>query len=121
MLPNGPGYTKLDDRLSMFELKKTFTANLGNRGLKKVKGAPYYSKELNRHLFIHPDIENEKHTSVSDEITGYRLFYFTEKHDKIKEEQVETRINEFIKHYTIPAIQEEFQRVEQLISETKKK
>lgn len=98
----------------MFEFKKTFTVTL-DKGTKKVKGAPYYSAKLNRNLFIHADVDNEKHTSVSDEITGFRLFYFSEKHDKIKEEQLEERIDEFIKHYSIPAIEEEFQRVERLV------
>ncbi len=104
----------------MFELKKIFTVNLGTKGTKKVKGSPYYSEELNRNLFIHPDIDNDKHTSVSDEVTGYRLFKFTEKHDKIKEEQIKSRISEYVRHYTMPSIMEEFQRVEQLLLEPKK-
>ena len=98
----------------MLEFKKTFTVTL-DKGTKKVKGAPYYSDKLNRNLFVHQDVDNNKNTSVSDEITGFRLFYFPEKYDKIKEEQLEEKIDEFIKHYSMPAIQEEFQRVERLI------
>ena len=105
----------------MLTFKETFSVNLGGNKTKKVKGASYTSEELNRELFIHADIENEKHTSVSDKITGYRLFNFSEKHDKIREEQIKERIDQFIRHYSLPCIQEEFQRVENLLSKEERK
>lgn len=105
----------------MVDMKETFYINLGSKGNKKVKGYPYYSSKLKRKLFIHTNIDNEKYTSVSDTVTGYRLFGFPEKPDKIKIEQVEEKLEEFIKHYSIPLIHEEFQRVEKLLAEEVKK
>lgn len=102
----------------MLLFKETFNVNLGGNKLKKVKGAPYFSNKLKRDLFVHADIDNDKHTSVSDVATGYRLFNLSQKYDKIKEEDIEQRIDEYIKHYTIPAIEEEFRRVEKLITES---
>ena len=105
----------------MLNFNKTFSISIGNNKYKKVKGSSYYSRDLNRALFVHADADNDKQTSVSDEITGYRLFNLSQKHDKIKEEDVEAKIQEYIKHYTIPAIEEEFNRVEKLITEAVKK
>ena len=99
----------------MLKFNKTFSVNIGNKKYKKVKGAPYFCSELNRNLFIHQDIDNDKQTSVSDEITGYRLFFFKEKYDKIKEEDIRYKIDEYIKHYSIPLIEHEFNRVEKLL------
>lgn len=99
----------------MFTLKETFIISLKPKGTKKVKGALYFSSSLNRELFIHTDVDNEKYTSISDRATGYRLFNFAEKYDKIKEEDIEERINKFIQHYSMSAIEEEFKRVEGLV------
>ena len=88
---------------------------MGKQGYKKVKGCPYFSQKLNRNLFIHADVDKDKHTSISDEITGYRFFGFNQPVETITEEQIEEKTNEYIKHHTMEAIKEEIKRTEEKI------
>lgn len=95
------------------ETKDIGTVTL-DKGTKKVKCFKFYNKEIERTLMVHADVDKPIHVSVSDEKTGFRLFGLDVSIDKVKMEQIEERLDTFIKHFTIPLIDAEFKRIENL-------
>lgn len=101
-----------------FNENGTLTVDKGSK--KKVKCYKFNCPEIKRTLIIHEDIDNKNHTSVSDFVTGYRLFSLPVKATAIKMESVQERLNWFIGHFTKDAIAEEFERIEKIINSTGK-
>lgn len=98
-----------------FNEKGLITVEKGNK--KKVKCRKFFCKPIQRELMIHEDTSNKNQTSVSDVITGYRLFFLDVKSDKVKPEQITERLKEFIRHFTKEGIREEFVRIEKLLED----
>lgn len=91
----------------------TVTIEKGNR--KKVKCYKFQCKPIQRELMVHEDIDTKDHTSVSDVITGYRLFSLPIKSTSIKPDDVKNRLKEFVRHFTKEGIKAEFKRIEELL------
>lgn len=98
--------------------KGTITVEKGNK--KQVKCHRFRCTPINRELMVHEDIDNKNHISVSDCITGYRLFSLPQKVTSVKTSDIIEKLKQFINHYTKEGIAEEFQRIENLQSQTKK-
>lgn len=99
---------------------ETSIFNTTKNKYQKVKGDSFFCEEIKRTLIIHPDLDSDKLTSVSDLKTGYRLFGINCKKEDVKQEQFLMQLNKFIKHYTIELINREFDRIEKLQEEKKK-
>ena len=91
---------------------KVFNATIDKGNYKKVKGNSFFCNQLKRELIIHTDLDNSNFTSISDVNTGYRLFGFPHKIENVTENQINQKINDYIKHYTIDLINKEFQKIE---------
>lgn len=98
--------------------KGSITIEKGKK--KPVKCHKFTCKPINRELMIHEDIDNKNHSSVSDCITGYRLFTLPIKITAVKNSDVIERLKKFINHFTKEGIAEEFKRIEKLQTEIKK-
>ena len=94
------------------ETKEIGIIDLNKQGKIKVKCYKFFSPELERNLMIHEDIDAKKHSSVSDEITGYRLFSIPENIHSLKFEYVQEKLNKFIRHFTLEEIKKEFKKAE---------
>ena len=89
----------------------------GNK--KSVKCHKFTCKPINRELMVHEDIENKDWISVSDYITGFRLFKLQKKMNAVQPSDITEELKKFIKHFTKEGIAEEFKRIESLQSQTK--
>lgn len=98
------------------EYKDTATITVEKGNKKKVKCYKFQCKPIQRELMVHEDIDFKNHTSVSDVITGYRLFSLPIKSNLIKPDDIKGRLKEFVRHFTKEGIRAEFQRIEELIS-----
>lgn len=96
------------------DLKETGTITVDKNQKQKIKCYRFYSENIDRTLILHEDVENKNYSSVSDDITGYRLFVLNQKASTVKPELIEERLNKFIKHFTLDSIREEFKRIENL-------
>ena len=106
------------------ETKDIGIININKQNKFKVKCFKYYEPEIKRNLMIHEDVDTKNSSSVSDEVTGYRLFTINQNIHSLKMEQVQERMDKFIRHFTPEGIAEEFKRVEEVLknlSETKTK
>ena len=99
--------------------KGNIAINKGNK--KQVKCYKFNCSYLNRELMIHEDIDTKDCTSVSDSITGFRLFKLHKKFPSVQLSDITEKLNKFIRHYTIEGIAEEFRRIEDLTEKTQKK
>ena len=97
------------------ETKDTGTINVNKQNKFKIKCYKFYSPELERNLMAHEDVDTKNCSSVSDEITGYRLFTLHQSIGSLKQEHIQERLDKFIKHFTIEGIKKEFERVEELL------
>lgn len=103
------------------ELKDTGFITIDKGNTQKVKGALLHYDEIDRTLLVHEDVDNKNNSSVTDSVTGYRLFSIPQKISILKKEQVDEYLNNFIKHYTLEEIAKEFKRIEELPKEERKK
>lgn len=87
---------------------------------KKVKCYKFQCKPIKRQLMVHEDIDKKGTISVSDVITGYRLFTLPIKAQKVTPTDIKEELKRFIMHYTIEGIAIEFQRIEDLLKEIRK-
>ena len=101
-----------------FEDKGEITIDKGKT--KKIKCHKFQCKPINRQLMIHEDIDKKDFTSISDVVTGYRLFSLPIKSQKITPTDVKEGLKKFVSHYTVEGIAEEFKRVENLLKEIRK-
>lgn len=96
------------------ETKDKGTVSLTKDKKKPVKCHKFVCKPINRELMVHEDIDNKNHTSISDYITGYRLFGIPQKVDSVKSSDIVEQLKKFINHYTKEGIAEEFKRIENI-------
>lgn len=96
------------------DLKETGTITVDKNQKQNIKCYKFYSKDIERNLMLHEDVENKNYSSVSDVLTGYRLFVLNQKASTVKPETIEERLDRFIKHFTPEGISEEFKRIENL-------
>ena len=89
------------------------------RATQKVKCYRFKSREINRELALHEDIEDKNKSSVTDVITGMRLFTIPSKIKDVKEADVKERLAKFINHYTIEAIKTRVVELEKTTMEEK--
>lgn len=99
------------------ELNETGTIDISKHHKLKVKCFKYYEESLKRNLIIHEDIDSKGCSSVSDEITGYKLFSMSYPISSLKEVQVQERMQKFIRHFTLEEIEKAFKRAEKEIEE----
>ena len=91
------------------------------KGVKKpVKCYKFKCKPINRELMIHEDIDTKDCTSISDSVTGFRLFKLHKKINSVQLPEVEEGLTNFIRHYTIDGIDAEFKRIENSLNDEKK-
>ena len=88
--------------------------------MKQIKCHRFTCKPINRELMVHEDVENKEWVSVSDTVTGFRLFKLQKKISTVQPSDITEELKKFIKHYTKEGIAEEFKRIENLQKETKK-
>lgn len=77
--------------------------------IKKVKCYTCFSEELNRELAVHADCEDKNKVSVTDVLTGLRLFGIDKPLNSIELPLIYTELEKFIKHYTLESIHKELQ------------
>lgn len=87
---------------------------------KKVKCYKFQCKPIKRQLMVHEDIDLKNNISVSDVITGYRLFRLPIKAQKVTPADIKEELKKFVAHYTVEGIASEFQRIESLLEEIRK-
>ena len=88
------------------------------KGKKKpIKCHKFKCKPINRELMVHEDIDNKNHVSVSDCITGYRLFVLPKTIKNVNSSDVVEKLKSFIQHFTKEGIAEEFKRIEAIQSQ----
>lgn len=87
-----------------------------SKNKKKIKCYKVFATDLNRYIAIHPNIDyKEKKTSITDSETGLKLLDIDKPINEVKVEDIDEGINNFIRHYTMEAIQlrlEELQKKE---------
>lgn len=94
------------------DLKDTCKVLLSKGSKQKVKCSIFYNKELERELAVHEDVDNKKRSSVTDVITGLRMFGLDKPADKVKMEELNERLDIFLKHFTVEETKKEFKRLE---------
>ena len=73
---------------------------------KKIKCYKVFATDLNRYIAIHPNIDyKDKRTSITDIETGLKLFDIEKPFEETKQEEIDESMDNFIKHYTLEAIQ----------------
>ena len=82
---------------------------------KKVKCYKFTCKPIKRQLMVHEDIDKKGIVSVSDVITGYRLFALPITAQKVTPNHVSEELKKFVNHYTKEGIATEFKRIEDLL------
>lgn len=97
------------------EFKDTATVTIEKGNKKKVKCHKFQCKPIKRQLMVHEDIDNKNQTSVSDVITGYRLFALPIKSTSVKPDDIKEKLKEFVRHFTKEGIKLEFERIENLL------
>ena len=98
--------------------KGSIAIEKGNK--KQVKCHKFTCEPINRELMVHEDIDSKEWVSVSDTITGFRLFRLHKKIASIQPSDIDEQMNKFIHHYTLEGIAEEFKRIESLTEQNKK-
>ena len=87
---------------------------------KKVKCHKFQCKPIKRQLMVHEDTDLKNNVSVSDVITGYRLFRLPIKAQTVTPAHIKEELKKFVLHYTVEGIALEFQRIENLLEEIRK-
>ena len=94
------------------DIKDNCKVLLTNNKLQKVKCYKFLHEELGRELAVHEDVENKNITSITDVLTGFRLCYIHKEINKVKDEDIDQTLNQFIRHYTIEDIKKKFKEIE---------
>ena len=84
---------------------------------KKVKCCKFTCKPIKRQLMVHEDVDKKGVVSVSDVITGYRLFALPITAQKVTPDHIKEELKKFVSHYTIEGIAMEFKRIEDFLNE----
>ena len=103
------------------ELKDTGIITVDKNAKQKIKCKKFFCKTIDRHLMVHESVENKNISSVSDSITGYRLFNIEHKINLVTPEMIKEKLKNFVKHFTVEGIAEEFKRIENLPQDNGKK
>ena len=89
-----------------------------SKNKKKIKCYKVFATDLKRDIAIHPNIDHkDKKTSITDVGTGLKIADIEKPIDKVKIEEIDESINNFIKHYTIEAIQARIEEYNKRIKE----
>ena len=87
---------------------------------KKVKCHKFQCKPIKRQLMVHEDIDKQGLATISDTITGYRLFTLPIKAHKVTPADIKEDLKKFVGPYTVEGIAMEFNRIENLLEELRK-
>lgn len=87
---------------------------------KKVKCHKFQCKPIKRQLMVHEDIDKKGYSTVSDVITGYRLFALPIPTKKVTPNDIKDELKKFVAHFTVEGIEIEFKRIEKLLGEIRK-
>lgn len=90
-------------------------------GTKKVKCFKFTCKPIKRQLMVHEDTDKKGTTSISDVITGYRLFSLPVISQKVTPTHIKEALKKFVSHYTVEGIAAEFKRIENLLKDIRSK
>ena len=85
------------------EIKDTCVILL-EKATQKTKCYKFKSSELGRDLALHEDSEDKNHSSVTDIVTGLRLFGINQKVKDVKEDTLNSNLEKFIRHYSLEMI-----------------
>ena len=95
--------------------KGSITLDKGNK--KQIKCHKFQYKPMNRELMVHEDVDVKNCTSVSDSLTGFRLFKLSKDIEKVQPNDITEGLEKFVRHYTLEGIDLEFRRIENLQSQ----
>ena len=95
------------------ETKETCRILLDKGNTQKVKCYKFFQTDFNRELAIHEDIDHKSVTSITDILTGMRLCKIQKEVSKVTEQDIDLQINEFIKHFTLEGIINEFKKLDE--------
>lgn len=99
------------------DFKDTATVAIEKGKTKKIKCHKFQCKPIQRQLMVHEDIDSKGCTSISDVITGYRLFGLKVSPNKVTPSDIKEELKRFVAHYTKEGIATEFKRIENLLEE----
>ena len=89
-----------------------------SKNKKKIKCYKVFGTDLGRYIAIHPNVDHkDKKTSITDVETGLKIADIEKPIDKVQIEEVNESINNFIKHYTLEAIQARIEEYNEKIKE----
>ena len=95
--------------------KGSIAVDKGNK--KQIKCHKFQYKPMNRELMVHEDVDTKNCTSVSDSLTGFRLFKLGKSIEKVQPNDITEGLEKFVRHYTLEGIDLEFKRIENLQSQ----
>ena len=94
------------------EIKETCKILLDKGNTQKVKCYKFFNEDINRELAVHADIDRKfTITNITDTATGLRLCSIQKEIGKVTEKDINETLYNFIKHYTIDTIKEEFEKL----------
>ena len=94
------------------EVKETCKILLDKGNTQKVKCYKFFQTDIERELALHADIDRKTITNITDTATGLRLCSIQKEIGKVTEKDVNETLYNFIKHYTIDTIKEEFKKLD---------
>lgn len=103
------------------ETNQTCKILLDKGNTQKVKCYKFFQTDFERELAVHEDVDHKNVTSVTDTLTGLRLCKIPKEVSKVTAQDIDLQITEFIKHFTLEGIINEFKRLDETkVGENKK-
>lgn len=96
------------------EIKETCKILLDKGNTQKIKCYKFFQTDIERELAIHEDVDNKNSTSITDTNTGLRLCKIPKEISKVTEQDIDLRLSEFIRHFTLEEVKKEFKRLDEL-------
>lgn len=121
-MPKGEGNSSpIPKRKGLFKIMETKDTCkiLLEKATQKVKCYKFISKEINRELALHEDVEDKNKSSVTDVVTGMRLFIIPNKVSNVKETDIKEGLTKFINHFTLDGIKSRVAELEKTTMEEK--
>ena len=102
------------------ELNETLKITLENGKTQKAKCYKFFQTDMNRELAVHAEVNSKNSSKISDVNTGLGVVTIPKEISKVKDEDVNEALNNFIKHFTLEEIGKEFAKWEKNLEEKKK-
>lgn len=99
------------------ELKDSCKLLLEKGTYQKVKCCKFFNDLLDRELVLHELIDHKGKSGVSDALTGVKMFGLDKEPSKVKVEEINDKLNSFVKHFTLEETLKEFEKWENKLKE----